>query len=199
MSRSPLIARTLRSAAMAVTATSLSLSLATAWAEGPPIKPGLWEITTDSQTVNGKALPDMSSKMAEQMQKLPPEMRAKMEAQMKARGVQMAPAGGQMGVRMCITKDMLDKNQWQKTDGHCENTGLSHSGAKWAWKFKCTQPPSEGEGSTTFQGPDAYVSDIHISSQRNGQPVTMDMKHHAKWLGADCGDLKPLSSAAPKP
>ena len=179
--------------------TLLTLSLAAAWAEAPPIKPGVWEITTDSRSVNGKVMPDMSSKMAEQMQKMPPEVRAKMEAQMKARGIQMAPAGGQMGVRMCITKDMLDKNQWQKTDGHCENTGQSHSGSTWTWQFKCTQPPSEGKGSTTFQSSDTYVSEVHMSSQHNGQPVVIDMKHHAKWMGADCGDLKPLNTAVPKP
>lgn len=196
MFRSPHTLRTLH----ATVGIGLALSLPTAWADAPPIKPGLWEITTDSRTVNGKAMPDMSSKMAEQMQKLPPEVRAKMDAQMKARGVQMTPSsGGQMGVRMCITREMLDKNQWQKTDSHCENTSQSHTGATWSWKFKCTQPPSEGEGTTTFQGPDTYASDVHMSSQHNGQPVTIDMKHHGKWLGADCGDLKPLNSASPKP
>jgi hypothetical protein len=178
----------------------LTLGFAVAWADAPPIKPGLWEITTDSRTVNGKAMPDMTSKMAEQMQKLPPDVRAKMDAQMKAHGVQMTPSsGGQMGVRMCITKDMLDKNQWQKTDSHCENTSQSHTGTTWSWKFKCTQPPSEGEGTTTFQSADAYASDVHMSSQHNGQPVSIDMKHHGKWLGADCGDLKPLNSVVPKP
>jgi hypothetical protein len=183
-----------------VISTLLStVALVSAHAEAPPIKPGVWEIITDSQTVNGKPLPNMSAQMGEQMKKLPPEMRQKMEAQMKARGLQMTPSDGQMGIRMCITREMLDKNQWQKPDSHCQNTGQSQSGSKWSWKFKCTQPPSEGEGSTTFQGADAYVSEIHMSSQRNGQPVVMDMKHHAKWLGADCGDLKPLSSAAPKP
>jgi len=169
--------------------------VATAHAEAPPIKPGVWEITTDSQTLNGQPLPDMSGQMAEQMKKLPPEMRQQMEAQMKARGVQMAPSGGRMGVRMCLTREMLDQNHWQKMDGQCQNTAMSHSGATWSWKFKCTQPPSEGEGTTTFQGTDAYTSDMRMTTQRNGQPQTMTMKHKAKWLGADCGDLKPMGSA----
>lgn len=181
--------------------TSLILLASTALqahAESPPIKPGLWEMTTVSREVNGKTMPDMSAQMAENMNKLPPEMRARMEEQMKARGVQMTPgAGGQMAVRMCITKDMLDRNQWQKTEGNCKNTAMSHSGATWSWKFSCTQPPSDGEGSTTFTSSDAYNSDIHINTQHNGQAKTMHMKHQAKWLGSDCGGLQPIKPMEP--
>jgi len=161
----------------------------------PPIKTGLWEITTDSQQINGKPMPDMSAQLAEQMKRMPPEMRAQMEAQMKARGVQMMPgAGGGMVVRTCITQDMLDQNRWQKTEGQCQNTDMKQSGSTWNWKFSCTQPPSEGEGSTTFQGSEAYTSDMRVSTQHNGQKQTMTMKHRAKWVGASCGDLKAVGS-----
>ncbi len=76
----------------------MSLALAGALVTGaqaadtPPIKPGLWQVTADSQQLNGKPLPDMSAQLAEQMKRMPPEMRAQMEAQMKAKGVQMAQA-----------------------------------------------------------------------------------------------------------
>jgi hypothetical protein len=161
-------------------------------ADLPPMKPGLWEVTPDSQMLNGKPLPDMSAKLAEQMKRMPPEVRAQMDAQMKAHGVQMAPGTNGMAVRMCITKDMLTQNRWQKMDGRCQNTALKQSGSTWAWKFSCTEPPSEGEGSTAFQGSEAYTSDIEMRSTRNGKAQTVNMKHHAKWLGADCGGLKPL-------
>lgn len=158
----------------------------------PPMKPGLWEVTPDSQKVNGKPLPDMSAQLAEQMKRMPPEMRAQMESQMKARGIQMAPGGNGMAVRMCITRDMLSQNRWQKMDGHCQNSALKQSGMTWSWKFTCTEPPSEGEGSTTFQSGEAYTSDMQMRTTRNGQAQTMTMKHRAKWLGADCGGLKPI-------
>ncbi|MBI5925282.1 MAG: DUF3617 domain-containing protein [Aquabacterium sp.] len=158
----------------------------------PPMKPGLWEVTPDSQKVNGKPLPDMSAQLAEQMKRMPPEMRAQMESQMKARGIQMAPGGTGMAVRMCITRDMLSQNRWQKMDGHCQNTAMKQSGMTWSWKFTCTEPPSEGEGSTTFQSGEAYTSDLQMRSTRNGQAQTMSMKHRGKWLSADCGGLKPI-------
>ena len=44
-------------------------------ADTPPIKPGLWQVTADSQQLNGKPLPDMSAQLAEQMKRMPPEMR----------------------------------------------------------------------------------------------------------------------------
>lgn len=196
--------RTPRTSSFSAAHVATSLALAGALVTGaqaadtPPIKPGLWQVTADSQQLNGKPLPDMSAQLAEQMKRMPPEMRAQMEAQMKAKGVQMAPGGGNMAIRMCMTKEMLDQNRWQKTEGNCKNTSMTHSGNTWSWKFTCTQPASEGEGSTTFTDSTSYNSDIRITSQRNGQPQTVSMKHHAKWLGADCGELKPLAPP-PKP
>lgn len=163
----------------------------------PPIKAGLWEITTDSQQLNGKPLPDMSAQMNDPMKRMPPEMRAQIEAQMKARGVQMAPGTGSAGmaVRTCITQEMLNQNRWQKSEGQCQNTEMKQNGSTWSWKFTCTQPPGEGEGRTTFKGSEAYTSDLRITTQRKGQAQTMTMKHHAKWVSADCGGLSPAGGA----
>lgn len=175
------------------------LSLATqALAEAPPIKAGLWEITTENQTVDGKTMPDMSAQMAEQLKKMPPEMRKQMEAHMKAKGVQMTP--GQTGVRLCLTREMLNRDNWQQSQAQsdCRNTEMNRSGNTMKWKFKCTQPPSEGEGETTFQGSDGYVTEMRVQSQRQGQPRLMTMKHRGRWLGADCGDVKPITPPAPQ-
>lgn len=205
MRTSPLHAASSRRLAMAAglilaaAATIMATPRAHA-ADKPPIKPGLWEIKTESRTLNGQPMPDMGAMMAERMQKMPPEARAKMEAQMKAHGMQMTPQGGGMAVRMCLTQELLDRNMWQKQEGRCQNTGLSQSGSTWNWKFVCTEPPSEGEGSTTFNGSDAYTAKMKITSQRNGQPQTVTMVHQAKRLGADCGDIKPFTPpTAPPP
>lgn len=166
-------------------------------ADAPPIKPGLWEMVTESQQLNGKDLPDPSAhmaRMAEQLKKMPPEMRKQMEATMKAQGLQMTPAqGGGMAMRMCMTKEMLDQDRWMKTDGQCRNLMTRRTGDTWHWKFTCTQPPSQGEGTTTMTSSEAYKSQVHMTSQQNGQAQTMDIKHRAKWLSADCGDVKPFS------
>lgn len=166
-----------------------------ALAETPPIKPGLWEVISEAPMVNGQAMPDMSAKMADQMSKMPPQMRQQIEAQMKARGVQMAqPAsGGGMAMRMCLSKEMLAQNRWQKTEGRCQNTALNKSGATWTWQFTCTEPPGSGEDSTTFLSNEAYVNELHMNTERKGKATSTVLKHRGKWLGADCGDIQPMS------
>ncbi|MFT3856042.1 MAG: DUF3617 domain-containing protein [Aquabacterium sp.] len=194
---------TLRSVPAAAAFVVLAMMARAAHADSPPIKPGLWEITTESRSVDGKALPDMSAQMAEQLKKMPPEMRKQMETHMKAQGVQMVPGKGGTGVRMCLTRDMLDQDRWQQSQGDCRNTGMNRAGNTWTWHFQCTQPPGEGEGKTTFEGSTAYATEMHLKTQHQGRMQTMTMKHRGKWLGADCGDIKPITPPAvprtPKP
>src|SRR5690606_10979285 len=164
-----------------------------AHAEAPPIKPGLWEITTESRQLDGKPLPDLSAQMTEHLKKMPPEMRKKMEAQMKAQGVQMVPDQGGTTVRVCLTKQMLEQYRWQHNDAHCENTATNRSAATWTWRFKCTQPPGEGEGTTTFYRGEEYRSEMRLRTEREGKTHLMTTKHRGKWLGTDCGGLRPVA------
>jgi hypothetical protein len=170
----------------------------TARAESPPMKAGLWEVSRLSQLINGQAMPDPSAMMAAQMKNMPPQMRKQIEAQMKAQGVQMGSSGGAATVRMCITPEMLAQNRWQKAENGCTTESLSHSGSTWNWKVKCTQPPGEGEGATTFSSAEAYTTKMHMTTVMEGKKQVMDMTHSAKWLSASCGDVKPIGANLPK-
>lgn len=183
--------------ALALTAL-LAASLAQAADTPPPIKPGLWEMTSDSQQLNGKPVPDQSAQMAAQLKNMPPEMRQQIEAQMKAQGIQINPsaAGGGIAARMCLTKDMLEQNRWQQAEGDCKSQVTSRSGNTWRWTMSCTQPPAQGEGATTFTNPESYTGEVRMTTQDNGKPQVMSMKHRARWVSADCGGLKPVKGAA---
>lgn len=162
----------------------------------PPIKPGLWEMTSDSQQLNGKPMPDHAAQMAAQLKSMPPEARRQIEAQMKAQGIQINPAGaGGMAARMCLSKEMLEQNRWQQTEGDCKSQVTSRSGNTWKWSLACTQPPAQGEGSTTFTNPENYSGEVRMTTQDGGKPQVMSMKHHARWISADCGGLKPPRAA----
>ncbi len=168
--------------------------LGAAQAASPPMKPGLWEVTVLSREMNGQPMPDMSAMMAKRMDKMPPEMRAQIEAQMKAHGVQAGPKGGT--IRSCVSPEMIRDNLWQQHEGRCQNAGATQSGNTWTLNFSCRDPEAKGEVRATFKGGDSYSSEMTMTTQRKGQPMTMRMRHDARWLGADCGDLKPMNPAA---
>lgn len=187
-----------RSLALATALAATLTTHAVAADAPPPIKPGLWEVVNEGQQLNGQAMPDYTAQMADAMKNMPPQMRKQMEAQMKSRGVQMAPgSGGGMAVRMCLTPDMLAQNRWQKSEENCKSEIVSRSGSTWKWKVTC--PQGKGDGTTTFSGSEAYSTQMHMTMVHDGRPQTMDMTHRAKWLGADCGSVKPVSPPpAPK-
>ena len=162
--------------ALAATATCAS-------AQVPPIKPGLWQAQTE-RSVDGKAAPDMS----ERLKTLSPAARAKMEAMMKQRGVDTS--GG--GVRICMTRETLDQGHWNETSPRCKTEFGTRSASLWKWHSVCSQPESASDGEAVFHSPESYTMTLTSTVQIKGQPRTS--KHVAKmqWVGADCGDVKPL-------
>ncbi|MBN8503573.1 MAG: DUF3617 domain-containing protein [Burkholderiales bacterium] len=166
---------------------SVVLALPCAIAQTPPIAPGLWENVPGPTLIDGKPMPGMAD-MSAQLAKLPPEMRKQMEQQMNAQGVDL----GSGKVRMCISAEMLKQERWQQPREGCQMEVTQRSGSEWRWKGRCTQPPGEMEGVTRFQGERAYTSQVRVSTQRQGKTQVMTMDSSARWLGADCGKLKPM-------
>jgi uncharacterized protein DUF3617 len=155
-------------------------------AQTPPIKPGVWEVQIDRQ-VDGKAAPAP----ADAMKNLSPEARAKMEAMLKQRGVSLGSGAG-IGSRVCLTKETLDAGHWQNTGAACKTDFVSRTASVWKWHSECPQSSSVTEGETLFSDAEHYT--INMSSTRafRGETKTTKMTIHAKWAGADCGDLKPF-------
>ena len=57
--------------------------------------------------------------------------------------------------------------------------------------FACTNPPSSGEGTFTFNGSESYTSRMTMRMQEAGKTETTTMNTSGKWLKADCGNVKP--------
>jgi hypothetical protein len=171
-------------------ATALAAALLPVHAQS--MKPGLWEI---NNKMSGGQMDGAMAEMQKQLAQMPPDQRKQMEAMMAQRGVQMTPgAGGGMAVRMCMTKEMVERNEVPTRDG-CTTTKNQRSGNTMKIAFTCTSPPSSGEGDFTFSG-DAYTSHMTVKTAVQGKPETMVMDATGKWLGADCGSVKPM--AVPK-
>ncbi len=128
--------------------------------------------------------------MREQMASMPPEQRQQMEAMMARQGVQMAP--GSKGVRMCMTREMVERNDVSGQQGDCRTTQQRRSGNTLKVAFACTNPPSRGESEVTMKGAEAYTVKTTTTSTVDGKPETMTMEAAGKWLSADCGNVKPV-------
>jgi len=156
----------------------------------PPIKPGLWQMQMANE-VDGQKAPDM----AEALKNVPPEMRKQMEAMMKQRGVDMGAGGG---TRICQNRESLDQGRWKGEQGRCKTDMLSQSASSWKWRSRCTEPESETEGEAVFTGPESYTVNARSTTRVAGQMRQTNTSINAKWLGADCGDLKPMKPPASK-
>lgn len=154
----------------------------------PPIKAGLWEVK-QTREMNGQKMPDMG----EHLKNMPPEARKRMEEQMRQRGVEMG--GGSTTAKLCLSEESLSRDDWTSAGAEhgCKTEILSRSATAWKWRSTCGgQPPTVAEGETRFQGDTGYTTVIDATSNRQGQPHRMHMEMQGKWLGADCGKLKPI-------
>jgi hypothetical protein len=180
----------------AVWAACLLASFA-GFASAQTMKPGLWEITTQVQGGSG----DMGSAMAEaqkQMESMPPEQRKMVQEMMAKQGIQLGAAGGTgLTMKVCMTQEMVDRSvvasrQSSDNQNECTQTNSPRSGNSMKFSFVCTKPPSSGEGQVTFTSPEAYSMKMASTTTVKGKPEKMDMQTSGRWLGGDCGAVKPF-------
>ena len=154
-------------------------------------KPGLWELTSkfSGSPEADKATADLQKQLAS----MPPEQRKQMEAMMNKQGMSLSGPGGAMVMKTCITKDMLDQSQLPvQTQGKCTSTTSDKTSTSMKFKYVCTNPTSTGEGQFTFQNENSYTSTIKLTNTAQGKPQTTTMAGAGKWLGSDCGTIKPM-------
>ena len=156
------------------------------------LKPGLWEVTNNMKTGSGEMEKSMAQ-MQQQMASMPPEQRKMMEDMMAKQGMKMGAGGGRgMSVKQCMTKEMIERNEMPTQQGDCRTTKQQRSGNTMKFAVSCTNPPSSGEGQVTFVSSEAYTMRMTVNTNVGGRPETMNMDASGKWLGADCGSIKPM-------
>jgi hypothetical protein len=157
----------------------------------PPIKMGLWEVKSSVLDASGKpqAPPEQTA-----MANLPPEIRERMAEMMKSRGVSMPDQSG--ATRTCQTKDSLDSGKWQAlaSSAGCTSEYSVQSGGNWKFHSSCPKLKSESDGEVVFTNAENYTSKVTTSSKLMGKDSTQTRVMVAHWLGANCGDVKPLTA-----
>lgn len=158
------------------------------------LQPGLWELSNTVQSSSG----EMEQAMAEarkQMAALPAEQRKMMQDMMAKQGVAMGGSGpGSMVTKVCMTAQMLARGEIVTQDGDCRTQQAARVGNTMKFAFTCTRPPSSGDGEVTFNGPKSYSSRMNVKTGAGGRMETMAMQSQGKWLGTDCGNVKPMGA-----
>ncbi len=76
--------------------------------------------------------------------------------------------------------------------GNCTHTRSPIVGGSMKFSFVCTNPESSGQGTATFVSDTAYKMNVDVTSKVQGQTHQNSMSSSAKWLGGDCGNIKPV-------
>ncbi len=158
------------------------------------MSPGLWEQQVTVKTPNAQA----DAAMVQMQQKLAdmPADQRKMVEQM------MGKSGGVMGakpssLRVCITKEQAERDSVPQRDGRCSQQDVTRSGNTRKYKFTCQGQGADaqtvsGSGEFTMNSPTSYTGRSVTDTVVQGQPAHMQTDIAGKWLGSDCGALKPV-------
>jgi Protein of unknown function (DUF3617) len=171
-------------AALAFSALAAQPALAQAF------KAGLWEANNKVGAGNAK-LQEAMAMMQQQMAGMAPERRKQMEDMMARQGVSIGSDG--VVVKMCITPEMAAQQQLPiQQQGNCTYQRSPMIGNTLKFSFTCSNPQGSGDGSVTFASPTAYTSSMRVTTSATGSPEAVDVQSTGRWLGSDCGSVKPL-------
>lgn len=181
-----------------------------------PIKvdmvPGLWEnkvVWGGGGTEGVPAIqPDQVKFAMEEMKKqlanMPPEQRKQMEAMMAQSGmkvtddgvsfnnsqVEISPTG--TNAKLCVTQAQIDRGELPDDVKGCESVLKKISATQFKSSHVCSGEYSgTGESEVTFHSPKHYTGTGKMNQVMNGEKRTMAFTMEGKWLGSDCGDVKP--------
>lgn len=171
---------------------------ASAAAQAPNIKPGLWEMKM--QDVQGpnmagaqkvdmqKAMKDMQAHMA----KMPAEQRRMMEQQMEQMGVSLQ--ADTMAMRVCMTEQDIREQEIPMGDDNCDTKVTTRSATRWVATTSCTEPKMSGVAEAVFSSPTTYSVSVKGTVTEAGRTQPYSMKMNWKHVSSDCGKVKSLSA-----
>lgn len=151
------------------------------------MKPGLWEMTMKSDAM--KSMPKLSPQQMEQMRKMGVPV-----PQMQDGGIVS---------QVCITKEAAESKQMpgmQRNETGCEVKNPQQGSSSYSADIVCNGAAMKGEGKVkgSFTGNERFSSTYDFKGTMHGQPVNQRHETSGKWLGVDCGGVKPIGEMMPK-
>lgn len=152
------------------------------------VKPGLWEVTNKT-AVDGQQLPDMNK----MLEKVPPEMRAQVEAMLEKKSARLASG---KAVQVCLTKEQLAKQEYENNpQDRCQLSNIQRNGDTTHVTVQCSKPKAQGETTVTRINSKAWTSVSQMSVEEGGSTHAVSSEASAKWLSDTCAAAKPEPKA----
>jgi hypothetical protein len=149
----------------------------------PNIKTGLWEISVTPKMSGEMPIPE------EQLAKMTPEQRARIEAAMKN-------AGSKPRVyKECMTPEKIAKG-FEMDRGadaaSCKRNVISSSPSELTLHDECNDTKRKSSTDVHFEikGGTQMNGKVHIVVTQSGKSMTVDSTLQGKWLAASCGSVK---------
>ena len=149
----------------------------------PNIKPGLWEVVNVPQVKGDLPIPE------EQLAKLSPEQRARLEAAFKA------SSGQTHTYKECMTADKVAKGfdlDQMGEKGNCHKTVNTRSPDEVQLHQECEADNRKTvmDMHFTVAGGVKMTGTVNVVVTGGPRTMTMNSNLTGRWLGSDCGSVK---------
>jgi len=152
----------------------------------PNIKPGLWEVTTNPKMTGEMPIPE------EQLAKMTPEQRTRLEAAMKAG---MLNGNKPRVYKDCMTPEKIARGfemDRGADEASCKRNIVSSTASELTLHDECENPKRKSVTDVHFEikGGTQMNGKINVVITSSGKTMTVVSTVQGKWLGASCGAVK---------
>lgn len=183
----------LRTLSYAAALTACSLAPALAQNQPIDVRTGLWEIVTQRSMTGMPKMPEMPAIPPEALARMPPAQRAQLEAALKAR---RSAGSGEYVSKVCITPESLRKGPdfGTRREANCRRTKNVRTARGWQFQEVCRPDGRDQvlDVNYTAVNRETIEGTVNIAMRDGGQDITMKQVTRGRWLGPDCGKVKPV-------
>lgn len=181
--------------ALSRAAALVAICLTPAWAQNQPIdvRTGLWKFSTQREMTGMPKMPEMPSIPPEALARMPPAQRAQLEAALKAG--RSAGSGNHVS-KVCVTAEMLRNGPAFGMSRELNCKRIKNVGTARGWHVQEVCRPDGHKQTMDIDYKvvtrEAIEGTVNIAMRDGAHDVTMKQVTRGRWLGPDCGDVKPI-------
>lgn len=169
-------------------------ALAAPSAPAQDLRPGLWEVSLTIGAGAAMTQKQFADAMRKTVAAMPAEMRAEYEAE--AARTQTRITDSVVTSKACVTPAQVANRKWLfPQPGKCTNRMSRKVRGTMKFSYSCTDPTSSGAGSVTFRGSTRFTEQMRGTTPAvlggRFREMAFNNRTSGRWLGADCGSIRP--------